>query len=215
MQIISWGELLENGFRASGTAGLAITTGVFDGVHRGHRELLKRVCAQPALPPADSGFTDGFTGIGFPRIESAAVTFRQNPRRVLFPQKTTQDITTLDEKLALLEGAGLNYCILIDFTPEFAAMTGEEFIGVLLEKAGMRYMAVGQDFHCGSNRMNAARIKQFVETGGASRIPYGGRRVEIIPPVMDGGLPVSSSRIRAALAAGDCALAERLLGHGL
>ena len=219
---------------------------------------VKRVPDPAPIPCASSGVS--VASGGYPALTPVIVTFRENPRRLLFPAKETMDIISLDEKLALFERAGIAACILIDFTPAFAAQSGEDFIRSLLVNANMRYMAVGANFHCGSGgSFSAAAIKVFVENfdcGGAAAgsgvkgggttagngvtagssvaangsiegggtaagssvaangsIEGSGAVCEIVPPVMDGGEPVSSSRIRAALAAGDRQLAARLLGE--
>ncbi|MDR0540363.1 MAG: FAD synthetase family protein [Spirochaetaceae bacterium] len=205
MRVVCWDDFVKRGLAVPGTA---VTVGVFDGVHRGHCELLKRICSRNA-----GGKAEFARNYGFPRLESAAVTFRENPRRILSPCKNTLDIISLDEKLALFDGIGVNICVLIDFSLKFGEMTGKTFIELLLEKAAMRYLAVGQNFHCGGDRMNARHIKQYLEGGETPQ--HFRAACDILLPVMDGGLPVSSSRIRAAIAEGDRVLAERLLGRSL
>ncbi|MDR2491596.1 MAG: FAD synthetase family protein [Spirochaetaceae bacterium] len=189
----------------------AVTVGVFDGVHRGHRELIKRITGRRECSAEGSAADEGAASGA--ALTPVIVTFRQNPRRLLFPHKETLDIITLDEKLALFEQAGIAACILIDFSPAFASKSGADFIRSLLVKMNMRLMVIGANFCCGKGgSFNAAEIKAFAETfdGGGTA---GGAVCEIVPPVMDAGEPVSSSRIRAALANGDARLAARLLGE--
>jgi riboflavin kinase/FMN adenylyltransferase len=114
----------------------------------------------------------------------------------------------LDEKVERIKEIGADAVILIDFTEEFGHTPGEVFIRTLASAVNMRFLAVGRDFKCGA--------------GGAFGVPAItalctslGVEVYVVPPVMDGGLPVSSSRIRAALASGDGETAARLLGRPL
>jgi riboflavin kinase/FMN adenylyltransferase len=165
----------------------AVTIGVFDGVHRGHRALIGKI--------------QGKGG-----IKSLVVSFKQNPRRFLHPERETLDIIGLDEKISIFEGLGVDALVLIDFSLDFCRIDGGDFIETLWKNAGMAYLAIGRDFKCGyRGSLDAGRIKALCETLGVE--------CEIVQPVMDGGLPVSSSRIRAALASGDRETAERLLGR--
>jgi riboflavin kinase/FMN adenylyltransferase len=87
-------------------------------------------------------------------------------------------------------------------------MSGGAFIKRLSSAVNMRHVVVGSDFHCGyRNDTDAATLKQFAMEAGIT--------AEIVPPVMEGGLPVSSSRIRHAIASGKYGLAEALLGRSM
>ncbi|MDR3325453.1 MAG: FAD synthetase family protein [Spirochaetaceae bacterium] len=187
MQVIDWEEFVRRGW--GGERKSAATIGVFDGIHRGHRALVGKITGRaPAL--------------------SLVVSFKRNPRRFLHPDRETLDIMGLDEKIGIFEGLGVDALVLIDFSLDFRRMDGVDFIKALARNAGMAYLAIGRDFRCGcGGSLDAGLIKGLCETLGVE--------CEIVQPVMDGGLPVSSSRIRAALAAGDRATAERLLGRSL
>ncbi|MDR2521790.1 MAG: FAD synthetase family protein [Spirochaetaceae bacterium] len=231
MRRITWEELTRSRPFKNHTS--AITIGVFDGVHRGHQELIQRVTARSDTPDmgAFCGTTPRKTGLSTPiflrsaqkvfpflslaRLGTGAkdrpiptvVTFVENPRRILRPDDTTPDISTLDEKLRLFQTLGVAACILIDFSGGFCQMRGEDFIQTLIKRANMRYLAIGQDFRCGhGGHFGAPAIKTYLEQHAAV--------CEIVPPVLDNGQPVSSSRIRAALAAGDTRRAAQLLGRG-
>ena len=185
MDIIDWDDLIKG---APWKEGSAVTIGVFDGVHRGHRALFDRITASP--------------------YRSVAVTFKVSPRQFFHSASYQGDIIGLKRKLELFAEAGLDACVLIDFSEDFSRMTGRAFIRRLSHAVNMRYIVVGPDFHCGyRNDTDAAAIKQFAAAAGIS--------VEVAPPKMEGGLPVSSSRIRHALASGDYGLAASLLGRGI
>jgi riboflavin kinase/FMN adenylyltransferase len=184
MQIITWEEFLQKPLDAP----CAATIGVFDGVHRGHQALIDRIKKQ--------------------NLASVVVTFKQNPRRALCPGRETQDIVSLDEKIGLLAGRGIDLLILIDFSSNFARIDGADFIKVLAENARLGYLAIGKDFKCGRGGQFDARLREaFCAENGIA--------CEILEPVLDSGEPVSSSRIRKALLAGENKTAERLLGHPL
>ena len=162
----------------------ACTVGMFDGVHRGHAALLENIRASGFLP--------------------AAVTFRNHPRGILSPGREPQPLTTLDERLSRFERHGIASVILIDFSPHFATLTGAAFLTALREHARLAYMAAGPTFRCGSDRLGVEDVVRLNSLAGV--------RTVIVPAELEAGLPVSSSRIRAALAAGDRQLAERMLG---
>jgi FAD synthase len=165
-----------------------MTVGVFDGVHRGHAELIRRIVARGPCP--------------------TVVTFRENPKMFLSPGHYEGDIFSLEQKLAAFEELGAVRVILIDFSEKFSKISGWEFIDLLESRGGLAFLAIGADFRCGYRHETGAElVRQNNERKG---IP-----TEIIPPVLWGNGPVSSSRIRAAISAGDLAGAEALLGRKL
>jgi FAD synthase len=133
------------------------------------------------------------------------VTFKQNPLQVLNPEAFTGNISSLEQKLGILEAFGVHLTVLIDFSQEFSKISGSGFIDLLLDKP-VKLIAVGRNFRCGYKLdTGAEEIRKLAEARGVE--------AWIAPPVMDEGEPVSSSRIRQALAAGRRAEAERLLGR--
>jgi len=130
------------------------------------------------------------------------VTFKENHKT------ESGDIQSFEERLAMFERFGIKIVIVIDFTPEFKHMPGVEFLKILLNRGNIGYFAVGEDFCCGYQLdTNAKEIITFFKT---HNIASG-----IVQDVMEGSLPVSSSRIRDAIAAGDIQLAEKMLGYAL
>jgi riboflavin kinase/FMN adenylyltransferase len=188
MKIISWDQFCGEEGRRLFQNKTAVTIGVFDGVHRGHQVLLQKVLA--------SGF------------EPVVVTFRNHPRSVVAHKKAPDLLITVDERLAIFEKKGVSVAVLIDFSKKFSILSGREFLSLLRENASPGYMAIGTTFRCGyRGTTDAAEVVRINAEAGIC--------TEIVEPVREGTLPVSSSRIREALAAGDTDLAERMLGRKL
>ncbi|MDR1306314.1 MAG: FAD synthetase family protein [Treponema sp.] len=187
MDLVDWKDLKH---RPPDPRSTALTIGVFDGVHRGHRTLIGKITAKA------------------PELLPAVVTFRENPKKIARPGSFEGDITGFEEKLALIRGCGAELCVIIDFSRDFSTMDGRSFMEALRCFLNPAYIAVGAGFRCGYRR----------DTGAPAFKALGNERgieVEIVEPVMEGGLPVSSSRIRAALREGRSAEAEKLLGRAV
>jgi riboflavin kinase/FMN adenylyltransferase len=193
MRIISWEEYTAP--ESLPDTPLAVTVGVFDGVHRGHQSLIQRICAAPPPDPHSPP-----TAPYLPTV----ITFRQNPQQILKPDAFAGDIMNLEQKLRAFEVLGVQLAVLIDFSEKFSKINGRVFIDLLLNRP-VRMIALGRNFRCGYRLDTGA--EEIRSLAGAH-----GTEVWVAPPVMDEGQPVSSSRIRQALAAGRQAEAERLLG---
>jgi len=168
---------------------LAVTVGVFDGVHIGHQALISRIRAEASCVPT-------------------VVTFRQNPLKTTNPAGFAGDIYSLELKLFFLEALGAELAVLIDFSGEFSKIDGRDFVNLLLSRRPVKLLALGEDFRCGHGlNVGAAEIRSLALARGVE--------TWLAPPVTEGGLPVSSSRIRRALALGQVAEAEKLLGRPL
>jgi riboflavin kinase/FMN adenylyltransferase len=133
------------------------------------------------------------------------ITFAQNPRRLLQPARYPGDIYSLPQKLKTLEQMGIGFAVLIDFSGNISRMLGSEFIA----RIGLRrvvYLALGTGFRCGHHLdTDGEAIREQVASFGTF--------TELVSPVREGGAPVSSSRIRQALLAGDLDGAAALLGR--
>jgi riboflavin kinase/FMN adenylyltransferase len=169
----------------------ALTIGNFDGVHRGHRTLVERVVASARE-----------LGLG-----SSVLTFEPHPREYLAPLQAPARLTRLRDKLELLQRAGVERVHVVRFDASFAALSAEQFVSqVLLEGLGVRWLLVGRDFRFGARRTGDYASLQLLAERNAFQL-------EAMPDIMMEGERVSSSAVRAALAAGEFARAERLLGH--
>ncbi|HEY8565452.1 MAG TPA: bifunctional riboflavin kinase/FAD synthetase [Beijerinckiaceae bacterium] len=172
-------------------AGAIVAIGNFDGVHRGHKALLAAAgqAARTAGRPA------------------AVLTFEPHPRSYFRPNVPLFRLTPEAEKLLALERLGLDGAFVRRFDAGLAGLTAEAFVDQLLV-TGMQAsgVVVGHDFRFGRDR--AGTVERLADLCAAR-----GLSCAVLPAVLDGAEPVSSSRIRAALTAGDVAEANGLLGH--
>ena len=168
-----------------------VTVGNFDGVHRGHRAILETVVAR----------AKHLAG------QAVVYTFDPHPRKVLFPDRAPRLLTTLDQKIELLEQAGVNAVIVEPFTVEFAKTPPERFIrDYLHDRIRPVEVFVGYDFHFGRDR--AGSMRMLTEMG-----PRLGFSVTIIPEVTVDGGDVNSTRIRQLLAEARLEQAADMLGR--
>lgn len=172
--------------------GAVVTTGTFDGVHVGHRKIIDRL---NEIARKNGG-------------ESVLLTFHPHPRMVLFPDDHGLElITTMDEKIQLLEEAGIQNLIIHPFTREFSRTTSLDFIReILVEKLGTSILVIGYDHHFGRNREGS--FEHLKESG-----PLYGFDVEEISVHDVDDVAVSSTKIRRALQEGDVETANKYLAH--
>ena len=171
--------------------GCIATIGNYDGVHLGHQAVL----AQLARKGKELG------------LPSLALIFEPMPREFFAGPQAPPRIASLREKLEDLAAAGAERVLCVRFDAAFAQMTPREFIDrILLHGLGVRYLVVGSDFRFGHRREGDFALLQ-------SAAAAHGFVVESLAPFCIDGERVSSSRIRAALAAGDMDQAQRLLGR--
>ncbi len=168
-----------------------LTLGMFDGVHRGHQALLA-ACRTHA------------DRLGLPAV---ALTYDPHPSRVLRPDAPLRLLTPLPEKLERLARAGMDYTAIAEFTQAFSQITAEAFLRDLLV-AGLhpRMVVVGYRTTFGHDRGGtAALLRAFGDAEGIA--------IDIVEPIEVAGGPVSSTRIRHCLDAGQVELAAELLGY--
>jgi riboflavin kinase / FMN adenylyltransferase len=169
----------------------AVAVGNFDGVHRGHQALA-------AASVAEARTLSG---------TAAVLTFEPHPSRVLFPERAASTLMTTAQKAEVLAAHGIERVAVLEFTRELAGLTAEEFAReVLLDTLGARSVVVGHDFRFGRGRGGDAR--ELAALG--ARLGFA---VRIVEPVLEGGEPVSSTRIREAIEAGGVEKAAELLGR--
>jgi riboflavin kinase/FMN adenylyltransferase len=167
-----------------------LTVGTFDGVHRGHQEIVSQLAAGAHL-------------LGYPAV---VLTFYPHPAVVLGKRSDPFYLTTPEERADLLGEFGADIVITQPFDRQLASTTALDFISGLHRQLGMRHLVIGQGFALGKDRQgNAARLAELGTEFGYT--------VEEFSPIQMDGSIVSSSRIRAALADGDLDQVARLLGR--
>jgi riboflavin kinase/FMN adenylyltransferase len=170
----------------------ALTLGVFDGVHRGHRSIIEELIRTGKNPGIESTFL---------------ITFSPHPVVVTRSRKAPRILTTIDERLDLFERFPLDGVFVVRFDEKMRNTDYRDFIrDYLLDAFDMRTLVLGYDCHFGRNR-----------EGGPESVQAEGRRhgfeVKVVPPLQINGQVVSSTFIRSTLIGGDLSLANEFLGH--
>jgi riboflavin kinase / FMN adenylyltransferase len=172
----------------------AVTIGSFDGVHLGHKALLSRLFRM----------ADEING------ESVLITFNPHPRKVLYPEtdgKSLFLINSLEEKIELLGYTRLDHLVIVHFTPEFAKISGEEFVKkILVNKLGAARIVVGFNHHFGWQRVGDAHFLFALEKEQ-------GFKTEEIPEQEIQNETISSTKVRKAIIEGNIQRANAYLDH--
>ena len=165
---------------------MALTVGSFDGVHLGHVDVIRHL--------EDTAVAE--------HAASALITFEPHPRCVLDPANCPSSITTLSEKLGLIEAAGVEHAIVLRFDRELASLSPQEFVDRVAEVMDIKAWVIGFDFAFGRGR-----------TGNADWLRTHGHHVEVVPPFKIDGRDLHSSEIRRLVTTGEVEAANRLLGR--
>jgi riboflavin kinase/FMN adenylyltransferase len=181
-------KLLEGDYRtwAPFDTTTAVTIGVYDGVHLGHQQVLRSL-----------------RSTGLPVV---VVTFRNHPVRVIAPDSAPRLLTDIERRLEILESYGVSATAIIDFDDTFRLLPAEEFVEkVLVATLRAQHVAVGRDFRFGHEQLGDVSLLRTM----GSRHGYSVDDVEIL----EEGVPVRSTVIRALLKEGHAVAAGRLLGR--
>ena len=169
--------------------GLAATIGFFDGVHAGHRALL----ADVQTAAAEKGLASGI------------ITFREHPKTVLTHERMPL-LTTTEERMALLAATGIDFCILLDFTPAVAGLSAYDFMASIHERYGVQHLTIGYDHRFGHDSSDTPDdYRRYGEKLGIT--------VSQSAAYMPDGRKASSSAIRRLLGSGEVREAARLLSY--
>jgi riboflavin kinase/FMN adenylyltransferase len=167
----------------------ALTIGNFDGVHVGHRRILRRLKSLAD----ERGW------------KASVLTFDPHPTRVVAPERSPRLMTTPEERAGLMAGEGIEQVLILPFTPELARLSAEDFIRQLVvERLGARAVMVGGNFRFGYQHSGDVRLLQDL----GQRLGF---ETVIVPPVEWRGNTVSSSGIRELVRTGRVSLAARCL----
>lgn len=171
--------------------GSVVTVGTFDGVHRGHWAVLQET---RRWAEADGR-------------RSVLATFHPHPLRIVRPEAAPPLLTTPEEKEEILAESGIDYAVFLPFTRDLSQYSPERFVDeVLIGRLHMRRLVIGYDHGFGRGRSGDVDTLRRI---GQER----GFEVHVVPAVLHDGEPVSSSRIRRALEAGDVVAAAEGLGR--
>jgi riboflavin kinase/FMN adenylyltransferase len=178
------------GLHSTNTQAVAVTIGNFDGVHLGHQAMLKELRAAAQARG----------------LQTAVVIFEPHPREFFTPQQAPARLTSLREKLELFGTMGVDRVHVCHFDALFARKTAADFIHALHEKLHAKFALIGDDFRFGSGRVGDFALMEKI---GGER----GFEVQAVHSVLHGGVRISSTAIRAALAAGQIRMAREYLGR--
>jgi len=169
-----------------------ITVGTFDGVHRGHRDVIERVVARARSL----------------KIPSVLVTFDPHPMEIVNPSAAPLLLSTHDEKLEVIAETGIDYMAVVPFTPLLASYSAEDFVEIMLRRCfRMRELLIGYDHGFGRQRTGDVNVLRSLGERD-------GFRVEAVDPISSSdGHSVSSTSIRRAIAGGDLDRAAAGLGR--
>ena len=172
-------------------APVVATIGTFDGIHLGHQATLKRVQEISASEKA----------------QSLLITFHPHPRTVVTPDDAPLLLTTIEEKERFIPDFFDGQMLILEFNRNLKEMTFQRFVKeILVERIGIKTLVVGYDHALGRNR--EGKISQLTNLGKEYTF-----QVEVVEPILVGGNPVSSSRIRKAIESDRYGEAIELLGH--
>ena len=168
-----------------------LTIGTFDGVHHGHRSILKEVVRRAKE-------VNG---------ESIVVTFEPHPRKLLFPDQPLKLITPLDTKLELITDCGIGHIVVVPFTEAFSQLSAAEYVEQFIVRLFRpNTIIIGYDHHFGHDRTGNIGLLRSLEAS------FGYHLIEIPAQIVDEAA-VSSTKIRKALLSGKVAEASHMLGR--
>ena len=197
MTVLDWSDETLNNFSQTDffKQGTGISVGSFDGLHLGHRTLLKQLVQECNA----TGFAPG------------VITFKRPLPALKHSDDYAGDISTLEERLSLIEQLGVQFAIVVDFDQAFASMKGVVFLDLIVQKFNMKLLAEGVDFRCGyKGATDTQAIKYWALQSGVKTV--------LVDPVYftqaDGSVErVSSSYIRQLIQKGYMTTVQELLGR--
>jgi riboflavin kinase / FMN adenylyltransferase len=167
----------------------SLTIGNFDGVHAGHRELIRRVVAYAKRP----------------KWRPSVLTFDPHPSKVLAPERSPHLLTSLDQRLSLMQFEQIEQVLVLPFNREIASLSAEAFVrDILVKLLGVKHVIVGDNFRFGSKQSgDTTLLRELGEKLGF--------RLDVVGAVVMKDRVVSSSEIRKLIGSGEITLANRML----
>lgn len=180
-----------DGLESTRISGVAATMGTFDGVHLGHKKIIE-VLEQ--------------TGEELD-LQTVLITFDPHPQIVLGKRGPVEILTTLDEKLELLRGTGIDTVVVLEFNRQLSSYPPRDFVReILIRRLGMKALVIGYDHAFGKNRSgNGVLLKEMAATENF--------HFTLVPEFKINGQTVKSTVIRSELKTGDYSKAVRILGY--
>ncbi len=178
------------GLNSADTHAVAVTIGNFDGVHLGHQAMLGELHAAAQARG----------------LQTVVIIFEPHPREFFTPQQAPARLTSLREKLELFRTMGIDRVHVCRFDAQFARKTAQDFIHALHDKLHAKFVLIGDDFRFGSGRAGDFALMEKIGSEC-------GFEVQAVHSVLQGGVRISSTAIRAALAAGQIRMAREYLGR--
>ena len=183
--VISWDNFIKG--KISFSKPVSATIGVFDGVHLGHRKLISSILTKN-------------------NSLSAVITFNVNPRIIFKDPSYPGNISTLDQKIQILHDLEVDEVIVIDFSPDFSRLIGEEFLRLLVKSCNLKYLVLGENFKFGyGGKTTPEDAKNLLYKESVE--------VDICPMAYHDNIIVSSTRIRKALLEGRIKDANTMLNR--
>jgi riboflavin kinase / FMN adenylyltransferase len=168
-----------------------LTIGTFDGVHLGHQQIIRQLL----MEAEESGG------------ESVLISFYPHPRKIVQPDKSIAELTTLDERIELLKRQGLDNLVVVPFTKEFSEQSAQQYIkDFLVDRFHPSLIIIGYDHKFGNNREGDYRLLEQM----GEQYNY---TVKEIPQQLINEVAISSTKIRQALSNGEVETANQLLGY--
>lgn len=168
----------------------ALTIGVFDGVHLGHKHLISVLLQQAKQA----------------NLLAGVITFRQHPEDLFSPKAKLPFLTDMKARTSFLKKEGVDFVVPLSFSLELAQLNARIFLGLLQKHLKVRHLVIGADFALGRDRAG--------DTGALEQL---GKemdfKVTVVPPLQINGEVVSSTAIRKAMADGNMPRVRRLAGH--
>lgn len=189
MNVFTWSGLLTENNKEFFVSGSSVSVGSFDGPHKGHFLIFRQVL--------EDSKTNG--------TKSGIITFERPVSSIKQKENYKGDISTLDERLNIFESLGFDFTIVIHFDETFKQMEGNQFFLLLKEKINLKFIAEGEDFHCGKNgSFEKTQIQKFCTQNDI--------RSNFVPLLKENGKRISSTMIRNLIFEKNTKKAMELLG---